>query len=50
MVLEIARIQQSKVVVEGIESQKQYDRLKEIGCDYFQGYHLERPHNYLKHK
>mgnify|MGYP000356771185 CR=1 FL=1 len=47
MVIEIAGLQKSKVIVEGVEKQKQFDQLKALGCDYFQGYHLERPSDYL---
>ncbi len=32
-----------KVVAEGVESQEVLDRLKELGCDQAQGYHMSRP-------
>jgi EAL domain-containing protein (putative c-di-GMP-specific phosphodiesterase class I) len=32
-----------KVVAEGVESQEALDRLKELGCDLAQGYHMSRP-------
>jgi EAL domain-containing protein (putative c-di-GMP-specific phosphodiesterase class I) len=32
-----------KVVAEGVESQEVLDRLKELGCDLAQGYHMSRP-------
>lgn len=48
MVLEIATIQDAKVIVEGIELASQYEQLKDLGCHFFQGFHLEEPHDYLK--
>ena len=32
-----------KVVAEGVESKEQFDALKNIGCDYIQGYYLSKP-------
>jgi EAL domain-containing protein (putative c-di-GMP-specific phosphodiesterase class I) len=32
-----------KIVAEGIENSKQHDLLKEMGCDYSQGYFFSRP-------
>jgi EAL domain-containing protein (putative c-di-GMP-specific phosphodiesterase class I) len=32
-----------KVVAEGVETQEQYDILKEMGCHYGQGYYIARP-------
>lgn len=32
-----------QVVAEGIEDQATFDLLKELGCDYIQGYHVARP-------
>lgn len=32
-----------KVVAEGVETQAVYDRLRELGCDNAQGYHIARP-------
>lgn len=32
-----------KVVAEGVESQQILDKLKELGCDIAQGYHIARP-------
>ena len=31
------------VIAEGIETQEQLDRLRDLGCDLGQGYHLARP-------
>ena len=33
----------SQVVAEGVETKEQYDYLKEIGCDYIQGYYFSKP-------
>lgn len=33
------------VVIEGIESEKQFNGLKRIGCKFFQGYYLSKPLN-----
>ena len=33
----------SQVVAEGVETKDQYEYLKEIGCDYIQGYYFSRP-------
>lgn len=32
-----------KVVAEGVESQKIQDKLRAMGCDYAQGYHISKP-------
>jgi len=32
-----------KTVAEGIETKWQFEHLKELGCDYFQGYYLSHP-------
>ena len=31
------------VVVEGIEEQEQYEYLKQLDCDMFQGYYFSKP-------
>jgi diguanylate cyclase (GGDEF)-like protein len=33
----------AKVVAEGVESEEQLELIKELGCDYAQGFHLGRP-------
>jgi len=35
-----------KVVVEGVETENQYKILKELGCDYVQGYFISKPLNF----
>jgi EAL domain-containing protein (putative c-di-GMP-specific phosphodiesterase class I) len=42
-ILQLARALGVKVVAEGIESQAQLDRLRELGCDMGQGFHLSPP-------
>ncbi|MCR5656310.1 MAG: GGDEF domain-containing phosphodiesterase [Butyrivibrio sp.] len=32
-----------KTVAEGVETKEQFDRLKALGCDFFQGYYFSRP-------
>ncbi len=32
-----------QVVVEGVETQKQFEYLREVGCDIIQGYYFDRP-------
>ena len=39
----IAHLLNMKTVVEGIETEKQFNILKELGCDYFQGYYFAKP-------
>ena len=34
-----------KLVAEGVENQTHADRLKELGCDYLQGYYYSKPVN-----
>ena len=36
-----------KIVAEGIETKKQFDHLKDIGCDYFQGFYFSKPNKEL---
>lgn len=43
VLVKLAHNLQMKVVVEGIESEEQWDLLQELGCDTAQGYWLSRP-------
>ena len=42
-ILALARGMRMEVVAEGIESQEQSDKLRQMGCDYGQGYWFSRP-------
>lgn len=39
----IAHLLNMKVVIEGVETSSQFSRLKDIDCDYFQGYYFSKP-------
>jgi EAL domain-containing protein (putative c-di-GMP-specific phosphodiesterase class I)/CheY-like chemotaxis protein len=41
--LKLARQLQLKTVAEGVESQADWDLLRDLGCDEMQGYHVARP-------
>lgn len=43
LILDIAKSLNLPVVAEGVETQVQYDMLKQMGCDYIQGYYFSRP-------
>lgn len=43
LMVAIARTFQLRVVAEGIENKTTYNFLKEIGCDYAQGYYIAKP-------
>ena len=43
MIISIGHILDLKVISEGVESADQIDILKDIGCDYIQGYVWGRP-------
>ena len=43
LVMEIADFLEVPVIAEGVESQEQYDLLKDAGCDIIQGYYFSRP-------
>ena len=42
-ILQLARALGVQVVAEGIESEAQLERLRELGCDMGQGFHLSPP-------
>ena len=42
-IMELARFMGLSVVAEGVETREQLERLREIGCDYVQGYYFARP-------
>ncbi len=42
-IIDMAHTLGCKVVAEGIEEMRQYERLKSMGCDLFQGYLFDRP-------
>lgn len=39
----IAHLLDMKVIIEGVETIEQFESLKKIGCDYFQGYYFSKP-------
>lgn len=41
--IELVKKLDMKVIVEGVETQEQFEFLNEYGCDVFQGYYLMRP-------
>ncbi len=43
MIVSIGHILNLKVISEGVESEDQVDTLKDIGCDYVQGFIWGRP-------
>jgi EAL domain-containing protein (putative c-di-GMP-specific phosphodiesterase class I) len=43
MIVSLGHILNLKVISEGVESDDQVDTLKEIGCDYIQGFVWGRP-------
>ncbi|WP_372492143.1 putative bifunctional diguanylate cyclase/phosphodiesterase [Kineosporia corallincola] len=42
-IVDLAHAHGMRVIAEGVESGRQARRLREIGCDYAQGYHFGRP-------
>ena len=42
-IISLAHSLNLKITAEGIEEQKQYERLKNSGCDYIQGYYFSKP-------
>ena len=43
MIIELAHTLSLEVIAEGVESEEQATRLKEMGCDFAQGYHFSKP-------
>ncbi len=43
IIVDIGKILNKKVTAEGIENKKQYEFLKEIGCDVGQGFYISKP-------
>jgi EAL domain-containing protein (putative c-di-GMP-specific phosphodiesterase class I) len=43
MIIELAHTLGLEVIAEGVETEKQATLLKEIGCDFAQGYHFSKP-------
>ena len=43
IIMEIADFLQVPVVAEGVENEEQYRLLKDMGCQYIQGYYFSRP-------
>lgn len=42
-IMDLARWMKLRVVAEGVETREQMEQLREIGCDYVQGYYFARP-------
>jgi diguanylate cyclase (GGDEF)-like protein/PAS domain S-box-containing protein len=42
-ILELAHSLKLEVIAEGVETEEQLDRLRELGCEYFQGFLFSRP-------
>ncbi len=42
-VIKLCEILSLKVIAEGVETEEQYHALREMGCDYFQGYYFNKP-------
>ena len=45
-VVDLAKSLNIEVVAEGVETEEMYNFVKEIGCDYAQGYYLSKPVEY----
>lgn len=39
----IAHLLNMNVVIEGVETEEQFEKLNNLGCDYFQGYYFSKP-------
>ncbi len=42
-IIYLGELLQMEVIAEGVEEKKHYEALKELGCQYFQGYYFARP-------
>ncbi|HMW22136.1 MAG TPA: EAL domain-containing protein [Burkholderiaceae bacterium] len=42
-IIAMARVFDLEVLAEGVETAQQLDMLRQLGCDFFQGYHFHRP-------
>ncbi len=42
-IMDLARWMDLEVVAEGVETRQQMERIRELGCDYVQGYYFARP-------
>jgi diguanylate cyclase (GGDEF)-like protein len=42
-IIRLAHCLNLEITVEGVEKQHQYERLKQLGCNYIQGYYFSRP-------
>ncbi len=42
-IINIAKIFDIKTIAEGVENTEEYTALKELGCDFYQGYHFCKP-------
>lgn len=47
-IIALARAMHLAVVAEGVETQAQYDLLKSLNCDYYQGFYFAKPASLLK--
>jgi EAL domain-containing protein (putative c-di-GMP-specific phosphodiesterase class I) len=43
MIIELAHTLRLEVIAEGVETEEQATLLKEMGCDFAQGYHFSKP-------
>jgi EAL domain-containing protein (putative c-di-GMP-specific phosphodiesterase class I) len=41
--IDLAHAHDMRVIAEGVESTRQARRLRELGCDFAQGFHFGRP-------
>lgn len=48
-IIELSKNVGAKVVAEGVETQEQFECLKAMGCDYYQGYYFSRPEKEFYH-